>query len=69
MACASGWNEPLDAITRVRLRIGRGGAFPSAAKARVLCAHIGGEPDQLEGAARPGRVGRRRRAARGRAAS
>ncbi len=33
----------------VRLRVGRGGAFPSAGKARVLCAHISGEPDQLEG--------------------
>lgn len=31
----------------VRLRIGRGGAFPSAAKARVLCAHIEGDPQSL----------------------
>ena len=28
----------------LRLRIGRGGAFPSRAKARVFCAHIGGDP-------------------------
>jgi 2'-5' RNA ligase len=33
----------------LRLRIGRGGAFPSAPKARVLCAHVSGEPGQLEG--------------------
>jgi RNA 2',3'-cyclic 3'-phosphodiesterase len=32
----------------LRLRVGRGGAFPSAGKARVLCSHIDGEPDQLE---------------------
>ena len=31
----------------LKLRVGRGGAFPSAGKARVLCAHISGEPDQL----------------------
>jgi 2'-5' RNA ligase len=31
----------------LRLRIGRGGAFPSPAKARVLCAHIDGEPQAL----------------------
>jgi RNA 2',3'-cyclic 3'-phosphodiesterase len=29
------------------LRIGRGGAFPSASKARVFCAHIDGEPQAL----------------------
>ena len=33
----------------LRLRIGRGGAFPSAPKARVLCAHLGGEPAALTG--------------------
>ncbi len=31
----------------LRLRIGRGGAFPSPAKARVLCAHIDGDPQAL----------------------
>jgi len=31
------------------VRIGRGGAFPSAGKARVLCAHIEGEPPALDG--------------------
>jgi 2'-5' RNA ligase len=31
----------------MRLHIGRGGAFPSAAKARVLCAHIDGDPQAL----------------------
>jgi 2'-5' RNA ligase len=31
----------------LRLRIGRGGAFPSPGKARVLCAHIEGEPQAL----------------------
>src|SRR5260221_8247828 len=31
----------------LRLRCGRGGAFPSPAKARVLCAHIDGEPQVL----------------------
>ena len=33
----------------VQVRIGRGGAFPSAAKARVLCAHIEGEATALAG--------------------
>jgi len=32
----------------LRLRIGRGGAFPSAGRARVLCAHIAGEPAVLK---------------------
>jgi len=32
----------------LQLRIGRGGAFPSAGRARVLCAHISGEPAALE---------------------
>jgi RNA 2',3'-cyclic 3'-phosphodiesterase len=32
----------------LQLRIGRGGAFPSAARARVLCAHIHAEPQVLE---------------------
>jgi len=31
----------------LRLCIGRGGAFPSAAKARVLCAHIDGDAQAL----------------------
>jgi RNA 2',3'-cyclic 3'-phosphodiesterase len=31
----------------LRLRIGRGGAFPSTAKGRVLCAHIDGEEQAL----------------------
>lgn len=31
----------------LRLRIGRGGAFPKSAKARVLCAYIDGEPQVL----------------------
>jgi 2'-5' RNA ligase len=31
----------------MRLRIDRGGAFPPAGKARVLCAHISGEPAAL----------------------
>jgi 2'-5' RNA ligase len=31
----------------LRLRIGRGGAFPSAARARVLCAHIDGDAQAL----------------------
>ncbi len=33
----------------VSLRIGAGGAFPSAAKARVLCAHITAEKQDLAG--------------------
>jgi 2'-5' RNA ligase len=33
----------------LQLRIGRGGAFPSAGRAQVLCAHISGEPAALEG--------------------
>ena len=33
----------------VQVRIGRGGAFPAAAKARVLCAHIEGEAPALAG--------------------
>jgi RNA 2',3'-cyclic 3'-phosphodiesterase len=33
----------------LQLRIGRGGAFPSAGRARVLCAHISGEPAVLDG--------------------
>jgi len=33
----------------LQLQIGRGGAFPSAGRARVLCAHISGEPAALEG--------------------
>ncbi len=33
----------------VEVRIGRGGAFPSAAKARVLCAHIEGDAAALAG--------------------
>lgn len=33
----------------LQLRIGRGGAFPSAGRARVLCAHISGEPAVLAG--------------------
>ena len=33
----------------LQLRIGSGGAFPSAGRARVLCAHISGEPAALEG--------------------
>jgi 2'-5' RNA ligase len=32
----------------MRVRIGRGGAFPSPARARVLCAHIEGEPADLD---------------------
>jgi RNA 2',3'-cyclic 3'-phosphodiesterase len=32
----------------MRVRIGRGGAFPSPAKARVLCAHIQGEQPDLD---------------------
>src|SRR5215813_8359453 len=40
--------EPATGRYRVlRLRIGRGGAFPSPAKARVLCAHIDGEAQAL----------------------
>ena len=31
------------------VRIGRGGAFPSAAKARVLCAHLDGQREELAG--------------------
>ena len=31
----------------IRLRVGRGGAFPSAGKARVFCAFISGEPAAL----------------------
>jgi RNA 2',3'-cyclic 3'-phosphodiesterase len=31
----------------MRVRIGRGGAFPSPGKARVLCAHIQGEQPEL----------------------
>lgn len=31
----------------VQIHIGHAGAFPSAAKARVLCAHIRGEPQAL----------------------
>lgn len=31
----------------LRLHVGRGGAFPSAAKARVLCAHIDGDQQAL----------------------
>jgi 2'-5' RNA ligase len=31
----------------LRLHIGRGGAFPSPAKARVLCAHIDSDPQAL----------------------
>lgn len=31
------------------VRIGRGGAFPSARRARVLCAHIEGERQAMEG--------------------
>ncbi len=46
-----GLRERLERAARrhhaMRLRIGRGGAFPSAGKARVLCAHISGETDQL----------------------
>jgi 2'-5' RNA ligase len=33
----------------LRVRIGRGGAFPAAGRARVLCAHIEGEPQALAG--------------------
>ena len=33
----------------VQVRIGRGGAFPAAAKARVLCAHIEGDAPALAG--------------------
>jgi len=33
----------------LQLRIGRGAAFPSAGRARVLCAHISGEPAVLDG--------------------
>jgi RNA 2',3'-cyclic 3'-phosphodiesterase len=33
---------------KMRVRIGRGGAFPSPAKARVLCAHIQGERADLD---------------------
>src|SRR5215469_3424734 len=32
---------------RLRLHVGRGGAFPGAAKARVLCAHIDGDQQAL----------------------
>jgi 2'-5' RNA ligase len=31
------------------VRIGAGGAFPSAAKARVLCAHLDGQREELAG--------------------
>src|SRR6266700_5126670 len=34
---------------QLRVRIGRGGAFPSPARARVLCAHVEGEPQALAG--------------------
>lgn len=48
-----GLRERLERAARrhhaLRLRVGRGGAFPSAAKARVLCAHISGEPAALTG--------------------
>ncbi len=30
------------------VRIGQGGAFPSAARARVLCAHLAGQQEELE---------------------
>jgi 2'-5' RNA ligase len=40
---AAGRHQP------VQVRIGRGGAFPSAAKARVLCAHIEGDAPALAG--------------------
>src|SRR5215470_10394315 len=33
----------------MRIRIGRGGAFPSPGRARVLCAHIEGESEALGG--------------------
>lgn len=41
MERAAGRHHELD------IRVGRGGAFPSATKARVLVAHIEGEPDAL----------------------
>ncbi len=41
LARASGRHHAL------RLSIGRGGAFPSPAKARVLCAHIHGDPQAM----------------------
>src|SRR5215470_13453736 len=48
-----GLRERLERAARrhqaLHLRIGRGGAFPSAGRARVLCAHISGEPAALEG--------------------
>lgn len=48
-----GLRERLERAARrhhaVRLRIGRGGAFPSARKARVFCAHVSGEPAALTG--------------------
>jgi len=40
---AAGRHRPM------RLRMGAGGAFPSAAKARVLCVHIGGPAEDLTG--------------------
>ncbi|MGN6795225.1 MAG: RNA 2',3'-cyclic phosphodiesterase [Streptosporangiaceae bacterium] len=47
-----GLRERLERAARrhhaLQLRIGRGGAFPSAGRARVLCAHITGEPAALE---------------------
>jgi RNA 2',3'-cyclic 3'-phosphodiesterase len=43
-----GLRERLERAARrhhaMRLRVGRGGAFPSAGKARVFCAFISGEP-------------------------
>ena len=43
LARAAGRHPP------VRVRIGRGGAFPAPGRARVLCAHIEGEPRALAG--------------------
>jgi len=46
-----GLRERLERAARrhhaTRLQVGKGGAFPSAGKARVFCAFIGGEKDQL----------------------
>jgi RNA 2',3'-cyclic 3'-phosphodiesterase len=47
-----GLRERLERAARrhheLQLRIGRGGALPSAGRARVLCAHISGEPAVLD---------------------
>jgi len=47
LTCGRGWHALPAGIMRSGCALAAAGAFPSPAKARVLCAHIHGDPQAM----------------------